>query len=107
MVKELDSYRGRHTELVSVYIPAGYSISDVINQLIQEKSTASNIKSKATRKNVLTALEKIIQHLRLFKQTPENGLVTFCGNVSEVEGKEDIKIWSFESPVRMNQKKPR
>jgi len=104
LIKELDGLRGRHTELVSVYIPAGYSVSDVINQLIQEKSTASNIKSKNTRKNVLTALEKIVQHLRLFKQTPENGLVTFCGNVSPVEGKEDIKIWSFEPPVKMNQK---
>ena len=104
MIKELDGLRGRHTELVSVYIPGGYSISDVINQLIQEKSTASNIKSKSTRKNVLTALEKIVQHLRLFKQTPENGLIVFCGNVSPVEGKEDIKIWSFEPPVKMNQK---
>jgi len=104
LIKELDGLRGRHTELVSVYIPGGYSISDVINQLIQEKSTASNIKSKSTRKNVLTALEKIVQHLRLFKQTPENGLIVFCGNVSPVEGKEDIKIWSFEPPVKMNQK---
>jgi len=103
-VKELDSYKGRHTELVSVYIPAGYQVSDVINQLINEKSTASNIKSKTTRKNVLTALEKIIQHLKLLKQTPENGFVVFSGNVSLVEGKEDIRIWSFEPPVKMNQK---
>jgi len=104
MVKQLAAIRGRHTELVSVYIPAGYSVSDVATQLFQEKSTASNIKSKNTRKNVLTALEKIMQHLKLFKQTPPNGLVVFCGNVSEVEGREDIKLWSFEPPVKMNKK---
>jgi peptide subunit release factor 1 (eRF1)/intein/homing endonuclease len=104
LTKELDSYRGRHTELVSVYIPAGYQVSDIINQLVNEKSTASNIKSKTTRKNVLTALEKIIQHLRLLKHTPENGFVVFSGNISEVEGKEDIRIWSFEPPIKMNQK---
>jgi peptide chain release factor subunit 1 len=104
LIKELEAIRGRHTELVSVYVPAGYSISDISNQIFQEKGTASNIKSKNTRKNVLTALEKIIQQLKLFKQTPPNGLVIFCGNVSPVEGKDDIKMWSFEPPFKMNQK---
>lgn len=53
---------------------------------------------------MLTALEKIIQHLKLYKQTPPNGLVVFCGNVSEVEGREDIRMWSFEPPIKMNKK---
>jgi len=103
-LKELEAIRGRHTELVSVYVPAGYNLNEVVNQLYTEKSTASNIKSKSTRKNVLDALEKIIQHLRIFKQTPANGLIVFCGNVSEVEGKDDLKIWSFEPPEKMNTK---
>ncbi len=100
----MGSYRGRHTELVSVYVPSGYNITEIINQLIQEKSTAMNIKSKTTRKNVLDALEKIIQHLRLFKKVPENGLVVFCGNVSQEEGKPDIKLWSFEPPEKLKTK---
>ncbi len=104
LIKELEAIRGRHTELVSVYIPSGYSIIEVINQLSNEKSTAINIKSKTTRKNVLSSLEKIIQHLRIFKQTPANGLVVFCGNVSPVEGREDLKIWSFEPPEKMDTK---
>lgn len=104
MVKELKKIRGRHTELVSVYIPAGYSLVEVINQLNNEKSTAINIKSKATRKNVVAALEKIVGHLRIFKQTPHNGLIVFCGNVSEIEGREDLQIWSFEPPEKMNTK---
>jgi peptide chain release factor subunit 1 len=104
LLKELEAIRGRHTELVSAYVPSGYSIAEVMNQIFQEKGTASNIKSKNTRKNVLTALEKIIQHLKLFKQTPPNGLVVFCGNISPVEGKDDIKLWSFQPPVKMNQK---
>ena len=101
LVKKLEAIRGRHTELVSVYVPAGYSLTDVSNQLKDEQGTASNIKSKNTRKNVLDALEKIIQHLRIFRQTPPNGLVVFCGNVSPVEGKDDIVLWSFEPPARM------
>jgi peptide chain release factor subunit 1 len=104
LIRELKGIRGRHTELVSVYIPAGYSLVEIINQLSDEKSTAINIKSKSTRKNVLTALEKIIGHLRIFKGTPPNGLVVFCGNVSPVEGREEFKIWSFEPPEKMNTK---
>jgi len=104
LIKELDAIRGRHTELVSVYVPAGYNLTDIINQLKDEQGTASNIKSKTTRKNVLAALERIIQHLRVFKRTPANGLVVFCGNVSPVEGKEDIRLWSFEPPMRLKTK---
>ncbi|MFH8120459.1 MAG: hypothetical protein QXS37_06660, partial [Candidatus Aenigmatarchaeota archaeon] len=96
--------KGRHTELVSVYIPAGYNIIEIINQLVQERATAENIKSKTTRKNVVGALEKIIQHLRLFKQTPPNGLVVFAGNVSPIEGKEEIKLWSIEPPEKLDTK---
>lgn len=77
---------------------------EIINQLSNEKSTAVNIKSKATRNNVVDALEKIVQHLRIFRKTPANGLVVFCGNVSPDEGNPDLKIWSFEPPEKMNTK---
>jgi peptide chain release factor subunit 1 len=98
-IKELAGYRGRHTELVSVYIPAGYDINKVITQIEQEQGTATNIKSTSTRKNVMDALERMVQHLRLFKQTPPNGLAAFSGNVAEREGQSDVKVWSMEPPV--------
>ena len=81
-ISELDSHKALHTELISVYIPAGYDLNKIINHLAQEQGTASNIKSASTRKNVISALERMIQHLRLFKQTPENGLAVFSGNVA-------------------------
>lgn len=93
MVKELGSIKGRHTELVSVYVPKGYNIQKAIDQLRTEQSTAQNIKSKAVRKNVMAALEKILQHLKVYKKTPENGLAVFCGNVSDKEGVSDIQIF--------------
>ncbi len=98
-VKELSSYRGRHTELVTVYIPAGYDLNKVINHIFQEQGTATNIKSASTRKNVIDALERMIQHLRLYKRTPENGLAAFSGNVSVKEGQQDLKVWSIEPPT--------
>ncbi len=98
-IKELEKFRGRHTELVSVYIPQDYDLNKIINHLSQEQGTASNIKSSATRKNVTDALERMIQHLKLFKRTPPNGLVVFSGNVAEREGQQDFKVWSIEPPV--------
>lgn len=99
LIEELSAMRGRHTELVSVYIPAGYSITDVIGQLKDEQGTSSNIKSKATRKNVTDALEKIIQYLKKYDRTPPNGLVIFAGNVSEDEGKPQIELFPYTDLV--------
>lgn len=101
-IKELEQHRGRHTELVSVYIPAGYDMNKIINHLSQEQGTATNIKSASTRNNVITALEKMVQHLRLFKRTPTHGLAIFSGNVSKREGQEDFKVWSIEPPIPLN-----
>ena len=101
-ITELKKYRGRHTELVSVYIPAGYDIIKIIQHLAQEQGTASNIKDKTTRLNVQTALERMIRHLRLYSKTPENGLAAFSGNIASQEGKQDIKVWSIEPPVPVN-----
>lgn len=102
LIKELKAQKALHTEFVSVYIPKDYDMVKIINHLAEEQGTASNIKSAATRKNVQMALEKMIQHLRLFKNTPENGLIVFTGNVAAVEGKEDLRVWSVEPPVPLN-----
>ena len=68
-IKKLRDIRGRHTELVSVYVPAGYELVKKIQQLAQEQGTAVNIKDSTTRKNVGDSLERMIQHLRLFKKS--------------------------------------
>jgi len=98
-LEELGNYKGKHTELITVYIPAGYDVNSVQRQLEAEKSTAANIKSTSTRKNVVDALEKIVRHLKSLKKTPENGLALFCGNVSHVEGQLDLQLWDIEPPM--------
>jgi peptide chain release factor subunit 1 len=101
-IKDLSPHRGRHTELVTVYVPAGYELVKVIQQLSQEQGTATNIKSASTRKNVQAALERMIQHLRLYKKTPEHGLAAFSGNVAEREGQSNVQVWSIEPPEALN-----
>jgi len=97
-IKELEGIKGRHTELVSVYVPAGYEIIKIIQHLQQEQGTAENIKDKNTRLHVIDSLERAIRHLRLYKKTPENGLAIFAGNIAAQEGKTDLKVWSIEPP---------
>ncbi len=101
LLEKLSGYKGRHTELITVYIPADYDVNAVQRQLEGEKSTAKNIKSTATRNNVGDALDKIIRHLKTLKKTPENGLALFSGNVSQVEGQADLQLWDIEPPLPM------
>ena len=97
-LKILEKHKGKHTELITVYIPAGYDVNSVQKQLEAEKSTAKNIKSTATRKNVIEALDKIVRYLKGLKKTPDNGLAVFSGNVSQIEGQDDLQIWDIEPP---------
>ncbi|MFB0501364.1 MAG: peptide chain release factor aRF-1 [Candidatus Bathyarchaeia archaeon] len=79
----LASKEGRGTELISLYVPPGRQISEVIAMLKQEYGTAANIKSDTTRKNVQDAIVKVMQRLKLFKKVPEKGLVIFCGAIPQ------------------------
>jgi peptide chain release factor subunit 1 len=90
---------GRGTELISLYVPPGKRISDVINNLRDEYGTASNIKSTTTRKNVMDAIVKVQQRLKLFKEPPENGLVIFCGAIPQNgAGSERIETYVIDPP---------
>jgi len=97
-VRTLSQYTGSGTQLISVYISAGSPIHDMSGKLREEMSQASNIKSKQTRTNVTGALEKIINYLKMFKQTPPNGIAVFAGNISDNPAKTDIQLFSFEPP---------
>jgi peptide chain release factor subunit 1 len=99
LLEKLEKIKGRHTELITVYISEGYDVNSVQKQLEAEKSTAKNIKSTATRKNVIDALEKIIRHLKTLKKTPPNGLALFSGDISGTEGQQDLKLWDIEPPL--------
>ena len=104
LIKKLKQYRGRHTELITVYVPQGFDVNNTITQLQQEAGTATNIKSASTRNNVITALEKMIQFLKTMGPTPEDGIAVFSGNVSEREGGQDFQVFHVVPPVPLKQK---
>ena len=99
---ELSRIAGRGTELISVYVPKGKQLHLVINTLREEQGTADNIKSDLTRTHVVDSLSRVQQRLKLYKNTPERGLVIFCGAVPPEGGgpigSEVIKVWEIEPP---------
>ncbi|MFB6265646.1 MAG: peptide chain release factor aRF-1, partial [Candidatus Nanohaloarchaea archaeon] len=107
LIERLESIRGRNTELVSLYIPADYDLSEIITFLTEEKSEAENIKSKQTRKNVKSALDKIQRRLKEVGETPDNGVAVFAGNVSDQEGRPDIEMWEVVPPEPVSSRRYR
>ncbi|MCL2686027.1 MAG: peptide chain release factor aRF-1 [Candidatus Bathyarchaeota archaeon] len=86
IINALASKEGSHTELITIYVPPDKQISDALNLLRNEYGTASNIKSNVTRKNVLDAIIKAQQKLKLFKDPGEKGIVIFTGALPQEGG---------------------
>jgi len=98
-LKELGDKKGRGTELVTVYIPPEKQISDVVKHMREELSQSANIKSKQTKKNVQSAIEVIMQRMKLFPKPPEKGLVLFVGMIPRGgPGTEKMETYIIEPP---------
>ncbi len=98
-IEELADKKGRGTELVSVYIPPDKQVSDVVKHMREELSQSANIKSKSTKKNVQSAIEVIMQRLKLFPKPPEHGLLLFVGMIPKGgPGTEKMETYVFEPP---------
>ena len=101
-LEELTQHSGRGTELITVYIPKGQQLHEVMTQLKEEQGTADNIKSDLTRTHVVDSLSKVLQRLKLYKKTPDKGLVVFCGALPREgggpPGSEIVKIYEIDPP---------
>jgi peptide chain release factor subunit 1 len=98
-IEELKECKGKHTELISLYIPPNKQIFDVNAYLKNELSQSQNIKSKTTKKNVLSAIESIMSRLKYFKQPPENGVIFFVGHKSIGSDQTEMVAYVIEPPL--------
>ena len=104
-LKLLERFKGRGTELISQYIPANADRSTVMGVLTEEVSQSGNIKSPQTRKAVQGALRKITNFLKQIDfDIPPKGIVVFAGNVSESEGRTDIRLFTVRPPKPLKTK---
>jgi peptide subunit release factor 1 (eRF1) len=72
------------TTLVTLYCKAGESKDQLLPFMAKESGSASNIKMKSTRKQVMCALVKIKHRLARLKSAPVNGMVLFASEESVV-----------------------
>jgi len=96
MVKWLDSSKGNGTSMISLIIPPQDDINRYTQMLIKELSTASNIKSRVNRQSVMSAITSTQIRLKEYNRTPKNGLVIYCGEIFNEEGKEKKVTIDFE-----------
>jgi len=94
----LKKWSAHATTLLSLYVPPGRPISDVVGLLRQELSITENIKLKRTRSKVQFALEAAIDRLLKIPKTPPNGLVVFAGEHDET-GETIVLVFSPPEPV--------
>ena len=99
---EIASARGRATELISLYVSPGKQISDVIAYLRNEYAQSSNIKSRTTRKNVMWAIDSLMNRVRQFKEPPPNGVAFFVGNKAIGADKSEPVTFIVEPPEPLN-----
>lgn len=71
------------TSLVTLYVPGNSNLINVSSQLNKELSTSQNIKSKAVRDAVQSALKSGQHKIKSLSghKTSENGFVLCCGEI--------------------------
>ena len=78
--------------MVTLAIPPKENVGLTMQFLNNEYAQAANIKSKQTRDSVQTAIVSTREKLKLYKATPQNGLIIFCGIVMMEDGKTEKKM---------------
>lgn len=86
--------------MVSLVIPPKENIGQTLNFLNQEFAQAANIKSKQTMTSVQSAITSTREKLKLYKHTPPNGLIIFCGQILMDDGKTEKKMTLDIEPFR-------
>jgi len=101
-LQEISAVRGRATELISLYVPPGKQISDVMGYLRNEYAQSSNIKSRTTRKNVMWAIESLMGRVRAYKEPPAHGVAFFVGSKAVGADKSETVTFIVEPPEPLN-----
>jgi peptide chain release factor subunit 1 len=74
----LSEKEGRGMEFISLYIPREKSIDEIV-AILKKESDSAVVKSEGVRDRLQDAVKHVIQHLKLKKEIPENGLAIFAG----------------------------
>jgi peptide chain release factor subunit 1 len=89
LIAWLSDKEGKGMEFISLYIPREKSIDDIVANL-KEESNSDVTKSESVKDRLQEALKNIIQHLKLQKEIPENGLAIFAGTFAANDPENEV-----------------
>ena len=107
LIAWLSDKEGRGMEFISLYIPRNKSIDQIV-AILKEEPDSAVIKSESVKDRLQDAHKNVIQHLKLMKELPDNGLAMFAGtfvangpesealNVEELVPPEPITAYLYE-----------
>ena len=81
MLASLEAANGNGTSMITLLLPPRFQLCRAAAKLTEELGTASNIKKTANRNSVKEAIVSAQQKLKLYQETPPNGLCVFVGTV--------------------------
>jgi peptide chain release factor subunit 1 len=85
----LSDKEGRGREFISLYLPLGTSVDELVANLKGESDVAVP-KSDDARDRLQLAFKNVIQRLKLLKEIPVNGLAMFAGTFIANEGESEV-----------------
>jgi peptide chain release factor subunit 1 len=86
-IQQLENTQGNGTSMITLYIPPKDPTSKSVKLLTDEYGAAMNIKSRANRLSVQTAIRSVQAKLKLIPRVPPNGVAIFCGEALAADGK--------------------
>jgi peptide chain release factor subunit 1 len=92
LIAWLSDKEGKGMEFISLYIPREKSIDEIVANLKEESDYASakSENDRDVRDRLQDALKNVIQHLKLQKEIPENGLAMFAGTFVANEAESEV-----------------
>lgn len=100
LIKTLEASRGNGTSMVTLVMPPKETPGLVMTFLNKEYAEAANIKSKQTMTSVQSAITSTREKLKLYKFTPPNGLIIYCGQILLDDNKTEKKVTFDIQPFR-------
>ena len=86
--------------MVTLVIPPKEKIEQTLGFLGNEYAQAANIKSKQTMTSVQNAITSTREKLKLYRHTPDMGLIIFCGQILMDDNKTEKKLTLDIVPFR-------
>ncbi len=91
LIAWLSEKEGRGMEFISLYIPRGKSIDEIVAILKSESdSAAEKSESVSVRDRLQDALKNVVQRLKLRNEISENGFAIFAGTFVANEGESEV-----------------